>query len=225
MEKSPFCLFVDKLRLLYLDLFPNVLRKLIQQEMKSPIVNDFVEFLNNHREVLFHLKGRHCCCGNNKQRNSILTKDQWNNLFMISTTPVHCQYRTNKINCFHAYEAYHWLTVENEVVDFSLLCILLRNVCDSKYQKTIETVQSNRNEVIHNGKSRLFKGDFEILWSKAMVSLSEVALYVSKALEEQTTQEAREIYNYKEKQARYKNLRYDVSKTFSHRMKSYLSVD
>lgn len=36
-----------------------------------------------------------------------------------------------------------------------------------------------------------------------MVSLSEVALYVSKALEEQTTQEAREIYNYKEKQARY----------------------
>ena len=203
MEASPFCPFAEKLRHLYLIIFSNVLRKLILQEMERQNENGFVEFLNKHREVLFHLKGRYCCCGDNKQRNSILTKDQWNNLFMVSTTHAHCQYRTHNIDCFHTYEAHPWLTVENEVVDFSLLCVLLRNICDSKYKKTIETVQLNRNEVIHNGKSRLSEGDFEILWSKAMISLSEVALYVSKESEEQAIKEAGDIYNYKEKLARY----------------------
>ena len=204
MERSPFCLYSEKIRLLYLDVFTKVLRKLFLQEMKKQNINDFVEFLNNHREDLFHLTGKHCCCGNNKQRNSILSNSLWNNLFTIHacTTSAQCPNKSHKSDCFHKYKANKWLTVENDV-DFSLVCILLRNTCDTKFKNTIEIVQSNRNEVIHTGKARITGEEFELLWGKAKKFLSEVALFVSKELKEQASKEASDIYNYNEKLARY----------------------
>lgn len=143
------------------------LHKLLQQEIDKQNVGNFVDFLNNNAETLFHLRGIRCCC--NKKEYGVLYKDQWNYLFTTCTSSIQCP--RNQQNCYHTYKAWPCLTVDR--VDFSLACVLLRNICDSINKESIKALQLHRNEFVHN-PSPLDQDEFELLWRKGKTSLFDV---------------------------------------------------
>lgn len=195
-EESPFCVYSTKLLHFYMVVCPRALHKLLQQEIDKQNVGNFVNFLNNNTEALFHLRGKICCC-NKWQRYEVLNKDQWNSLFTPSTSSIQCP--RNQQNCFHTYKA-RYLTVEK--VDFSLACVLLRNICESINKDSIKTLQSHRNQFVHN-PSPLDQDEFELLWRKGKTSLCNVTNDLPVEMKQQISKEADIIYNYTEKLARY----------------------
>lgn len=195
-EESPFCVYSTKLLHFYMVVCSRALHKLLQQEIDKQNVGNFVNFLNNNAETLFHLRGIKCCC--NEKEYGVLNKDQWNYLFTPSTSSIQCP--QNQQNCFHTYKARQCLTVDK--VDFSLACVLLRNICDSINKESIKALQSHRNQFVHN-PSPLDQDEFELLWSKAKTSLCNVVNDLPVEMKQQISKDSEIIYNYTEKLARY----------------------
>lgn len=185
-REFPFCIYSTKLLHLYI-LCSRALRKLLQQEIDKQNVGNFANFLNNNAETLFHLRGIKCCC--NKREYVVLNKEQWNSLFTRSTSSIQCP--RNQQNCFHTYKAWQYLTVDK--VDFSLACVLLRNICDSTNKESIMALQLHRNQFVHN-PSPLDQDEFELQWNKTKTSLSNVIN--DKELKEQICKKADVIYNF-----------------------------
>lgn len=192
-REFPFCIYSTKLLHFYM-LCSRALHKLLKQEIDKQNVVNFVNFLNNNAETLFHLRGIQCCC--NKKEYGVLNKDQWNYLFTTSST----QCPRNQQNCFHTYKARQNLTVYK--VDFSLACVLLRNICDSTNKESIKALQLHRNQFVHN-PSPLDQHEFELLWRKSKTSLFDVANDLPTEIKQQISNDFDMIYNYKEKLARY----------------------
>ncbi|XP_061189685.1 uncharacterized protein LOC133197594 [Saccostrea echinata] len=196
MEDCPICPHLSKLTHFYRGVYPKALRRLMHLEIVNKSAGSFVEFLNDKKETLFHLKGKQCCCGY-RRRNSVLKETEWNNLYTTQNNS--CP--NNYTDCFHVYKAREWLTVDH--LDFSLACVLLRNICPGQYENTIKTAQKHRNEVIHLEKSSVGGEEFELLWNKALTSLSDIADLVSKEFKEQIILEAELVYKYKPEFSRY----------------------
>lgn len=196
MEDSPICPYLSKLTHLYRGVFPKALRSLLQLETVKQGAKSFLEFLNIQKESLFHLRGKPCCC-NFRQKRSLLKDTEWNILF----TTIRSQCPNEGNGCFHVFKAREWLTVE--ALDFSLVCVLHRNICHSRYESIIKTAQAHRNEVIHTDKSSIKEEEFELLWRKAQTSVSDIAACVSQELKEQILAEVDKIYKYKPSLTRY----------------------
>lgn len=191
-KESPFCIYFTKLHHFYMGVCSRALHKLLQQEIAKQNVGNFVNFLNKHTETLFHLRGIRCCC--NRKEYVVLSKDQWNDLFTKPMSPIHCP--RNQQDCYHTYEAQRYLTVDK--VDFSLACVLLRNICDPKYKNKIKIFQECRNEFIHKFPPPLDPNDFELLWRKAETSLCDVTNDLPEGKKQQISEDADTIYNYRE---------------------------
>lgn len=191
-KESPFCIYFTKLHHFYMGVCSRALHKLLQQEIAKQNVGNFVNFLNKHTETLFHLRGIRCCC--NRKEYVVLSKDQWNDLFTKPMSPIHCP--RNQQDCYHTYEAQRYLTVDK--VDFSLACVLLRNICDPKYKNKIKIFQECRNEFIHKFPPPLDPNDFELLWRKAETSLCDVTNDLPVGIKQQISKDADTIYNYRE---------------------------
>lgn len=187
-KKVLFCIYSTKLFTFYRDVCLNALRKLLQHEIDKQNVGNFVNFLNKNAETLFHLRGNKCCC-DKWQRNKVLNKDQWDSLFIPSTSAIQCP--RNQQNCFHTYKAWPCLTLDR--VDFSLACVLLRNICHSINKDSIKALQLHRNEFVHN-PSPLDQDEFELLWRKGKTSLCDVIN--DEELRQQICKEADDIYSY-----------------------------
>lgn len=203
-EESPFCIYSTKLLHFYMVVCSRALHNLLQQEIDKQNVGNFVNFLNNNAETLLHLRGIRCCC--NKNEYGVLNKDQWNYLF--TTSSIQCP--RNQQDCFHTYKARQCLTVDR--VDFSLACVLLRNICDSINKDSIKALQSHRNQFVHN-PSPLDQDEFELLWRKGKTSLCDVANDLPLEIKQKISKDSEMIYNYTEKLARYigKNSLWDRS--------------
>jgi hypothetical protein len=198
MEESPICPHLSKLTHLYRGVFPKALRNLLQLEAVKQSTKEFPEFLNSRKEGLFHLRGKQCCCG--VREKCILKDTEWNILFTTISAPCPNKHDKRK-DCYHVFKAKEWLTVDK--VDFSLVCILLRNMCYGQYTSIIKTAQTHRNEVIHTEKSSIDEEEFALLWRKAQTSISDITDCVSQELKEQILTEVDEIYNYKPTLTRY----------------------
>lgn len=195
MVDSPICPHLSKLTHFYRGIYPKALRRLLHLEALNQNANTFVEFINNRRETLFHLRGKYCCCGS--RQHSVLKQAEWNVLFKthINKCP------NNGTDCFHMFKAPEWLTVD--MLEFSLACVLLRNICHRRYENIVKTAQLHRNEVIHTEKSSIGEDEFELLWRKAVTSASDIAARVSTEFKNQIREEADLIYKYKPMLTRY----------------------
>lgn len=194
-EEFPFCIYSTKLLHFYMIVCSKALHKLLQQEIDKQNVRNFVSFLNKKSETLFHLRGIRCCC--RKEEREVLSKTQWNKLF----TRHSIQCPRNQQNCYHTYKARPCLTVDK--LDFSLTCVLLRSICDPKYTYRIMTLQSDRNEFIHNSPPPLDPKEFELLWKKGIRALCNLANDLPGEINQQIRKEADMIYNYNEILTRY----------------------
>lgn len=196
-KESPFCIYSTKLLHFYTVVCLRALHRLLQQEIVKQDNGKFVIFLSKNAETLFHLRGKKCCC-DKWLRSEILNTDQWNYLFTPCTSSIQCP--RNQQNCFHTYKARPCLTVDK--VDFSLACVLLRNICDSINKESIKALQLHRNEFVHN-PSPLDQDEFELLWRKGKTSLCDVANDLPVEMKEQISKDSEMIYNYTDKVTRY----------------------
>ena len=144
-------------------------------------VPTFELFLNNNIHQLFHLRFRNCCCSNNTSIATPLMRSQWDLLFTrVSTRNPHGRRR----ECPCQYSVIPGVTTD--VLDITLCCLFLNNICPGIPQQDVATIRQIRNDLIHASSASVDEPTFNRTWSaveKAMLNLSRL---VSAAFETDT---------------------------------------
>ena len=160
-----------RLCLLTLNTCPARLRRVIDHSYSRGVPN-FEVFLNNNIHHLFHLRFRNCCCSNNTSTVTPLNKSQWDLLFTrISTRNPHGR----RGECPCQYKAI--LGVTTNVLDITLCCLFLCNICPGISQQDVVTIRQVRNDLIHANAASIDEQTFKRTWSaveKALLNLSRL---------------------------------------------------
>ena len=161
-----------RLNLLILHICPNRLRGIIDNSY-SPTSSSFEIFLNTNIHALFHLKFRRCCCRPGSSNATPITYPQWDSLFTrVSTTNHHSGYWGD---CPCQYRAITGVT--SDVLDVTLCCLFLNNICQHIPQSDVNTIRQLRNNLIHSTTARVDESTFKIYWNdieQALLSLSNI---------------------------------------------------
>ena len=158
-----------RLCLLTLIICPERLRGVIDNS-HSPNLYNFETFLNSNIHDLFHLRFRSCCCRQGQNKYTPFTKPQWDSLFKrISQTNPHGQ----NSDCPCQYSAITGVT--SDVLDVTLCCLFLSNLCSNILQTDVDIICKIRNFLIHTSTAWLDEATFNAHWNSvenALVSLS-----------------------------------------------------
>ena len=169
-----------RLCLLTLNTCPARLRKVIDNSYCRGVPS-FELFLNNNIHQLFHLRFRNCCCSNTISTATPLMRSQWDLLFTrVSTRNPHGR----RGECPCQYKAIPGVTID--VLDITLCCLFLCNICPGIPQQDVATIRQIRNDLIHASAASIDEPTFNTIWSaveQAMMSLSRL---VSPAFETDT---------------------------------------
>ena len=163
-----------RLCLLTLSTCPGRLRGVIDNSY-SPSASDFETFLNTNIHDMFHLRFRRCCCVARRIYNTPLTAPQWDSLFT----------RVSTANCQHGYTGdcpcqYKAITgVTTDVLDVTLCCLFLTNLCPTIPQADVNTIRQVRNELIHTSTARVDEPTFYINWNRIEQALLNLSNTVS----------------------------------------------
>ena len=170
-----------RLSLLALRTCPERLRGVIDNSYGAS-VNNFETFLCTNIHALFHLRFRRCCCHTSCSNVTPMTKPQWDELFTrVSTTNLHSGY-TGECPC--QYRALPGVT--SDVLDVTLCCLFLTNLCQHIPQAVVDTIRQVRNTLIHTKTARVDEPTFQDLWNKMEQSLLNLSNTVSPAFTNDT---------------------------------------
>ena len=169
-----------RLCLLTLNTCPARLRKVIDNSCCRGVPS-FEFFLNNNIHKLFHLRFRNCCCSNNTSTATPLMRSQWDLLFTRVSTMNHygrrgkcpCQYKANQ-------------GVNTDVLDITLCCLFLYNICPGIPQQDVATIRQVRNDLIHASSASIDEPTFNTIWSAVEQAMLNLSRLVSPAFEMDT---------------------------------------
>ena len=170
-----------RLCLLSLNTCSAILRGVIDNSY-SPAIYNFETFLTSKIHTLFHLKFRRCCCRSGRSNNTPLTAPQWDSLFTRVTTA----------NCHHGYTGecpcqYRAITgVTTDVLDVTLCCLFLTNLCPNIPQADVNTIRQVRNELIHTNTARVDEPTFYTHWNRIEQALLNLSNTVSPVFTNET---------------------------------------
>ncbi|KAK3100532.1 hypothetical protein FSP39_021436 [Pinctada imbricata] len=151
----------------------NVLRRVVEHSYTTQGAPSFEVFLNNNRHALFHLLFKHCCCGNNSTVTP-LSRYQWQLLY-IRTSTRNPHGRRGECSCQYAAIS----GVTPDVMDVSLCCLVLHNICSGVSLSDVDTIRDVRNQLIHASNASLDATLYLATWSKVEAAMLILAQGVS----------------------------------------------
>ena len=147
-------------------------------------------FLNNNIHQLFHLRFRNCCCSYNTSVATPLGKLQWDLLFTrISTRNPHGRHG----ECPCQYKAIPGVTTD--VLDITLCCLFLSNVCPGIPQQEVMVIRQVRNDLIHSSAAGVDEVTFNRTWAAIELALMNLSKLISPAFEFDTQEILRRLKN------------------------------
>ena len=169
-----------RLCLLTLNTCPVRLRHVIDNSYSRGVPN-FEVFLNNNIHHLFHLRFRNCCCSNNTSTATPLNKSQLDLLFTrVSTRNRHGR----RGECPCQYKAIPGVTTD--VLDITLCCLFLNNICPGIPHQDVATIRQVRNDLIHASSAAIDEPTFNNIWVAVERALLNLSKSVSPSFEIET---------------------------------------
>ena len=189
MSIGPNEIRYGRLCLCMLHICPLRLRKIIDNSYHRS-APDFEAFLNNddNRHYLFHLRSGICDCGHRRDE-TVINNVQWN---MLYEPPRTCQRHSG--NCPCRYKAKTGVT--SNVLDITLCCLFLSNICPGIQQRDlnhVDTIRQVRNRIIHAKTASIPEQTFNELWQKVKTALIGLSQLVSAAFKEETRKSVDEL--------------------------------
>ncbi|KAK3103832.1 hypothetical protein FSP39_022273 [Pinctada imbricata] len=174
---------------LVLNTCPVTLRRVIDHYCSTTGFNDLEGLLNHVRNKhdLFHLSFGQCCCGHTS-RNKPLRKQQWELLYRktYSSNP-HGQ----QGQCYCMYSAIPGVT--SDVMDVTLCCLVIRNICRGINNADIDAISSVRNQLIHASSATLEDTAYNYLWKKVETAVISLAKKADSVIEMDTKRAVQEM--------------------------------
>ena len=159
---------------------PRILQRVIDNSY-SHTVSNFETFLNQNIHAIFHLRFRNCCCRPVRSNATPMTKTQWDLLF----TPISIKNpHGSKGNCPCQYRAIAGIT--SDVLDVTLCCLFLKNICQNIPQTDVDTIRQVRNALSHTSTATVDEPTFNAHWSNVEQALLNLTILVSPAFENET---------------------------------------
>ena len=172
----------SRLCLLMLNTCPGRLRTVIDNSYRG--VPNFETFLNNKIHDLFHLRFRHCCCGN-PSNVTPLSRYQWDLLYTRDPTRRCRISRGRRGECPCQYSSNIGIT--SDVLDITYCCFFLTNICPGNIPQTdVNTLRQVRNDLIHANSASIDEPTFNRLWANVKQALLSLSRLVSPAFEADT---------------------------------------
>ena len=168
-----------RLCLLMLHTCPLRLRSIIDNSYCRR-VPDFETFLNNNLHQLFHLRYRHCCCGN-ASNNTQMTKSQWDLLYSQNFTR---NPHGRRGECPCQYKAKNGVT--SDILDIMFCCLFLTKFCSGVSLTDVDTIRQVRNGLIHANTGSIDLQSFNDRWKEVEQALLSLSRTVSSTFESET---------------------------------------
>ncbi|KAK3100195.1 hypothetical protein FSP39_016007 [Pinctada imbricata] len=164
-----------------------VLRRVVKHSYTTQGARSFEVYLNNNKHTLFHLLFKQCCCGNNCTVTP-LSKYQWQLLY-VRTSTRNPHGRRGECPC--QYTAISGVTLD--VMDVSLCCLVLRNICSGVSMPDIDTIRDVRNQLIHTSNASLDATLYSDTWNKVEAAMLNLAQGVSSSFKSNTLNAAQAL--------------------------------
>ncbi|KAK3106215.1 hypothetical protein FSP39_015362 [Pinctada imbricata] len=160
--------------LLVLNTCPVGLRRVIEHDYTTRGFTGFEAYLGDHsnKHQLFHLRFQKCCLVHCTYTNKStpLRTEQWDLLY--SETLTRNPHR-DRGKCPCMYTAIPGVTTH--VMDVTLCCLLLRNICPGVNISHIEDICTVRNQLLHARSATLDEQSFNVAWNKVETALLSLA--------------------------------------------------
>ncbi|KAK3100485.1 hypothetical protein FSP39_020864 [Pinctada imbricata] len=166
-----------------------VLRCVIEHSFTTQGAPSFEIFLNKNEHALFHLLFKKCCCGHISNVTP-LNKSQWELLYVRSSS-VNPHGQRGECPCQYAVIS----GVTPDVMDVSLCCLVLRNICSGVSMPDVDTIRDVRNKLIHASNASLDATMYSTIWTNVENAMLNLAKGVSSSLRDNTQTAVRELEN------------------------------
>ncbi|KAK3102628.1 hypothetical protein FSP39_012770 [Pinctada imbricata] len=175
--------------LLVLNTCPMALRRIIDHHSSSKGFGDFEGLLNHPRNKhgLFHLSFRQCCCGHNTNYTP-MRKQQWDLLY-TKTNSKNPHGQQGQCPCMYSAIP----GVASDVMDVTLCCLVLKNLCRGIKNADIDAITEMRNQLIHASSATLEDTAYNDLWKKVENAILSLAKNGDSTLETDTKAAVKEM--------------------------------
>ncbi|KAK3100127.1 hypothetical protein FSP39_015141 [Pinctada imbricata] len=176
--------------LLVLNVCPFTLRHVIDDYSSRHARSlSLCDFLEKNKDRLFHLYKRECCCGH-KSNKTPMYQSQWDSLYNRNTSTC---LNGKRIDCPCKYDGKTSATTN--VMDVTLCCLVIHNICPGVDVNHIQTVREIRNKLIHAESARLDLLTFNGYMNRVETAVCELAKNVSTVLHTETLEMIDELKN------------------------------